>query len=93
MVLWNSGFMVPLDFRIPRTLMLPFCPYPWIFGFLRCLALPGTGGVRRSGVVWHVGSCFSAVVMPLFDSDVPMSVPITFRNKQPFHVAAPELLT
>jgi hypothetical protein len=25
-----------------------FCRCPWILGFYRCLALPGTGGVRRS---------------------------------------------
>jgi hypothetical protein len=26
-----------------------------------------------------------AVVMPVCDSDIPMNVPITFRNKRPFH--------
>jgi hypothetical protein len=27
---------------------VPFCRCPWILGFYRCLALLGTGGVRRS---------------------------------------------
>jgi hypothetical protein len=49
------GFFGSLDFWIlsvplenKKTLSVPCCQYPWIFGFLRCLALPGTGGIRRS---------------------------------------------
>jgi hypothetical protein len=58
------GVFGSLDFRIllvpPETkilglyddddiiIMVPLCLYPCIFGFLWCLSLPGTSGIRRS---------------------------------------------
>ena len=54
---------------------------------LRILSVPPENKNPRTLSVPYVGTCFSAVVMPLCDSDIPMNVPIMFRNKQPFHRA------
>ena len=56
LVLTYSWILGLLGVRNPGTLgssesskpPVSFCRFPWIFGFYRCLALPGTGGVRRS---------------------------------------------
>jgi hypothetical protein len=85
MVLRNHGFTIPLGLRI---LSVPLD--------LRILSVPGGGKQIRGTcvfvsrmVLWLVLKSYGTLVavsaqlvMPLHDSDIPMNVSITLRNKQ-----------
>jgi hypothetical protein len=40
--------------------------------------------LESHGTLSHLVAVSAPLVMPLRDSDIPMNVPFTFRNKQPF---------